>query len=203
LSILQTNTQGYLIQNHTDFVSSSMADPDYFSDPFRTSPLDGLSPNEPLAGITLKVGGLGTIATKAGLPKESISFTMRSEQPKTQPTLTLKITRTGCVLYKRDTDSGTDKPVAGCEYPKGEKAAYLNTATKDDTVYWISVDRSNHRFRYGQHLTNASMTYLQVVFEEKTSSWMDKLKTTDVEADGIVSPHLSYIHPRTPGLDRS
>lgn len=176
-----------------------MAHPDYFNDPFWIPPVDSdiaVTGGEQLyVGIEMKMGGLGTIAAKTAQPKTSLKFIIRPQDKTKQPTLKLEITKNTCNLYKVDPTSGTEE--IKCEFPKGKKSAYLNVATKDETVYWISVDRSNGRFRYGQHLTNASMTYLQFVFKEK--GWMNNLKTTDVYKDDKVS--LDMVHSYASGAD--
>lgn len=185
-----------------------MADPIHFGDPFwspNESMSNGNAPSNyngsdlvasPVAGIQMRIGGLGTIAARSK-PTGSLKFIVRSADTKTQPTLTLEITDKSCILYKRDDDSKKDEKVPGCEFPKGEASAYLNLqSTVDPTVYWISVDRSNARLRYGQHLTNASMTYMQVLFDKKTSKWMDNLKFTDVLQDDKVSSVLEHVFLR-------
>ncbi|KAM3450001.1 hypothetical protein MY3296_006462 [Beauveria thailandica] len=124
-----------------------MASPSHFFDPFRTPPSVIKAPNSP-GKTPMLVGGLGTISAKSNA-KESIKFIVHSSDPSTQPTLTLDITGASCVLSKRDNDSVPYQKVADYKFPKGEASAYLNVASKKDpTVYWISVDRSNGRFRY-------------------------------------------------------
>ncbi|PNP85177.1 hypothetical protein FNYG_01406 [Fusarium nygamai] len=152
-------------------------------------------------GIDFAVGGLGTIAAKADSPKESVTFTIRPEKRKEQPTLKLEITKTDCILSKKDKDA--DKFVAYKEkltvepgeerskfydvvvFPKGKRSALLDTLTEKAT-YWISVDRSNARIRYGQSLINNSMTFMEIQFEkeEEKAAWMDHLVSTEVEQDG-------------------
>lgn len=129
------------------------------------------------------------------------------------PTLKLTITRNTCELAikKKDTDDFKEieeiDPSNMVYYPKQPKSAYLhirqvNDPSKkiiyDPTVYWISIDRSNKRFRYGQHLTNASLTYLEAHFKdanEESKNWMNKLSSTEVLQEGRVnnlSPHLLH-----------
>ncbi|KAF5588388.1 cysteine dioxygenase [Fusarium pseudocircinatum] len=199
-----------------------MADPSHFADPFwepqdqipveldaqpQVSPfkpanlLSSISPSWKTTpvGIDFAVGGLGTIAAKADSPKESVTFTIRPEKRKEQPTLKLEITETNCVLSKKEKDA--DKFVAYKEkltfepgeernkfydvvmFPKGKRSALLDTLTKRAT-YWISVDRSNARIRYGQSLINNSMTFMEIQFEKEKAAWMDHLVSTEVEQDG-------------------
>ncbi|RBQ72284.1 hypothetical protein FVER14953_07598 [Fusarium verticillioides] len=231
-----------------------MADPSHFADPF-WEPLDQIpvelgtqpqiSPFKPAnlllsstssswkttpVGIDFAVGGLGTIAAKADSPKECVTFTIRPEKRKEQPTLKLEITKTDCVLSKKDKDA--DKFVAYKEkltfkpgedrskaydlvtFPKGKASALLDTLTKKAT-YWISVDRSNARIRYGQSLANNSMTFMEIQFkkeevkegekekEKEKDFWMDHLVSTEVEQDGspISSKDIKYKrHPVTVDL---
>ncbi|KAM3426860.1 hypothetical protein MY4824_009784 [Beauveria thailandica] len=164
-----------------------MASPSHFYDPFRTPPSVIKAPNSP-GKTPMLVGGLGTISAKSNA-KESIKFIVHSSDPSTQPTLTLDITGASCVLSKRDNDSVPYQKVADYKFPKGEASAYLNVASKKDpTVYWISVDRSNGRFRYGQHFTNVSMTFLQKDFGND-HKWMDNLRITDIAQDGKDIPN--------------
>ncbi|KAF4954455.1 hypothetical protein FGADI_5234 [Fusarium gaditjirri] len=211
-----------------------MADPSHFTDPF-WEPQDQIpaeSDTQPQVsppktanllysissswettpvGIDFAVGGLGTIAAKADSPKESVTFTIRPEKRKEQPTLKLEITKTDCVLSKKDKDA--DKFVAYKEkltfgpdeernkaydlvmFPKGKEVAFLDKWTEKAT-YWISVDRSNARIRYGQHLINNSMTFMEIQFEkeEEKAAWMDNLVSTEVEQDGspISSKDIKY-----------
>ncbi|KAF4432140.1 Cysteine dioxygenase [Fusarium acutatum] len=162
-----------------------MADPSHFADPF-WEPQDQIpveldaqpqiSPFKPAnllhsissswettpVGINFAVGGLGTISAKADSPEESVTFTIRPEKRKEQPTLKLEITKNDCVLSKKNKDA--DKFVAYKEkltfepgeernkfydvvmFPKGKASALLDTLTEKAT-YWISVDRSNARIR--------------------------------------------------------
>ncbi|KAM3551235.1 hypothetical protein MY1884_007827 [Beauveria asiatica] len=173
-----------------------MASPSHFFDPFRTPPSVITAPNSP-GKTPMLVGGLGTISAKSNA-KNSIKFIVHSSDPSTQPTLTLDITGASCVLSKRDNDSVPDQKVADCKFPKGEASAYLNVASKKDpTVYWISVDRSNARFRYGQHFTNVSMTFLQKDFGND-HKWMDNLRITDIAQDGNDIPNDDIRHNDLP-----
>ncbi|KAF4493861.1 Cysteine dioxygenase [Fusarium agapanthi] len=209
-----------------------MADPSHFTDPF-WEPQDQIpveldaqpqiSPFKPAnllysissssetipVGIKFAVGGLGTIAAKADSPTESVVFTIRPEKRKEQPTLKLEITKTDCVLSKKDKDA--DKFVAYKEkltfgpaeerrkfhdlvmFPKGKTSALLDTLTKRPT-YWISVDRSNARIRYGQSLINNSMTFMEIQFDKEKAAWMDNLVSTEVEQDGspISNKEIKY-----------
>ncbi|KAF5003515.1 hypothetical protein FDECE_9938 [Fusarium decemcellulare] len=146
------------------------------------------------------VGGLGTISVKSALPREQLTFIVQSQDPKTQPTVTLKITRDNCILSKRDNDSEENKPIPEVldfswdkerseyfdkvTFPKGKPSSFLNTLTTDKTTYWISVDRSNARIRYGQHLTNNSMTFMEIQFTADKAKWMKHLSSTDIYRDG-------------------
>ncbi|KAM3553511.1 hypothetical protein ARSEF4850_006890 [Beauveria asiatica] len=173
-----------------------MASPSHFFDPFRTPPSVIKAPNSP-GKTPMLVGGLGTISAKSNA-KNSIKFIVHSSDPSTQPTLTLDITGASCVLSKRDNDSVPDQEVADCKFPKGKASAYLNVASKKDpTVYWISVDRSNARFRYGQHFTNVSMTFLQKDFGND-HKWMDNLRITDIVQDGKDIPNDDIRHNDLP-----
>ncbi|KAI1040754.1 hypothetical protein LB505_012088 [Fusarium chuoi] len=220
-----------------------MADPSHFADPFwepqEKIPVEldaqpQVSPFKPAnllyslssssswkttpVGIDFAVGGLGTIAAKADSPKESVIFIIRPEKRKEQPTLKLEITKTDCVLSKKDKDA--DKFVAYEEkltfkpdedrsksydyvvFPKGKASALLDTLTKQAT-YWISVDRSNARIRYGQSLINNSMTFMEIQFEKEKAAWMDNLVSTEVEQDDspISSKDIKYKrHPVTVDL---
>lgn len=163
----------------------TMAKPVNFFDPFATSPPVSEMPGVPET-VVMAIGGLGTISVKSQATK-SIQYIVHPSDPAKQPTLTLTVTEKSCVLYKRDSDSGSDEVVSGCTFPKGVASAYLNVASKvEPTVYWISVDRSNGRFRYGQHFTNASMTFLEKDFG-KDHAWMDNLVKTDITQDDEVS----------------
>ncbi|KAF9783046.1 hypothetical protein IL306_010588 [Fusarium sp. DS 682] len=196
-----------------------MADPSHFTDPF-WEPHPAQSDTQPQAGpfktanflysttssletipagIDFVVGGLGTIAAKAYSPQEGITFTIRSQDRKTQPTLKLEITKDNCILSKKEKDADKFVPYqekvkfeAGEErsklsnvvmFPKGKASALLDTLSKKAT-YWISVDRSNARIRYGQSLVNNSMTFMEIQFKKKDAAWMDTLATTEVEQDG-------------------
>jgi hypothetical protein len=229
----------------------TMADPSHFADPF-WEPQDQIpvalysqpqiSPFKPAdllysissslettpVGIKFAVGGLGTIAAKANSPKESVTFTIRPEKRKEQPTLKLEITKNDCVLSKKDKDAddfvayeekltfkpGEDrsKSYDFVTFPKGKRSALLDTLTKKAT-YWISVDRSNGRIRYGQSLVNNSMTFMEIQFEKEEVKegekekekdfWMDHLVSTEVEQDGspISSKDIKYKrHPVTVDL---
>lgn len=135
----------------------------------------------------MDIGGLGTISARSKT-MELLEFIVNDKDK--QPTLKLTITPSKCVLQMRDKSSGKYEDVPNVVYPKQPAAACLNTLSKTDlTVYWISVDRSNKRFRYGQHLTNFSLTYLDVGLDgdKPFPNWMDTLKSTDVHEDGHVS----------------
>jgi hypothetical protein len=199
-----------------------MADPSHFTDPF-WEPQDQIpaeSDAQPQAspyktanllcslssswettpvGVEFVVGGLGTIAAKATSPEEGVTFTIRPQDRKKQPTLKLEITKTDCVLSKKEKDANKfvkyDEKLKfepGEErnkfndvvmFPKGKASALLDTLTKKAT-YWISVDRSNARIRYGQHLVNNSMTFMEIQFVKEKAAWMDNLVSTEVEQDG-------------------
>ncbi|KAG5789183.1 hypothetical protein H9Q69_011764 [Fusarium xylarioides] len=218
-----------------------MADPSHFADPFwepqHQIPVEldtqpQVSPFKPAnllhsissswrttaVGIDFAVGGLGTIAAKADSPKESVTFTIRPEKRKEQPTLKLEITKTDCVLSKKDKDA--DKFVAYKEkltfepgedrnkfpdfvmFPKGKTSALLDTLTKKAT-YWISVDRSNARIRYGQSPINNSMTFMEIQFNKEKAAWMDNLVSTEVDQDDspISNEDIKYKrHPVTVDL---
>lgn len=156
-------------------------------------------------GVELKVGGLGTIAAKSERPEKSLMFIVRSSNPNTQPTLMLEITKDDCILKKREKDSEEYKRIPEClnldpeerdrskyidqvMFPKGKPSALLNASSSDKTTYWISLDRSNARIRYGQHLTNNSMTFMEVLFDPETAKWMKHLSSTDVYRDNNVRP---------------
>ncbi|KAF4337730.1 cysteine dioxygenase [Fusarium beomiforme] len=198
-----------------------MADPSHFTDPFwepqaqipAESDLNQVSAYKTAnflysttssletipAKIDFVVGGLGTIAAKAYSPEESITFTIRSQDRKKQPTLKLEITKDDCILSKKEKDA--DKFVRYEEklkfepgeerskfnnvvmFPKGKSSALLDKLTKK-AIYWISVDRSNARIRYGQSLINNSMTFMEIQFEKEKAAWMDTLTSTEVEQDG-------------------
>ncbi|SCV37099.1 uncharacterized protein FFB14_06422 [Fusarium fujikuroi] len=209
-----------------------MADPSHFADPFwepqEKIPVEldaqpQISPFKPAnllssissswrtipVGIDFAVGGLGTIAAKADSPKESVTFIIRPEKRKEQPTLKLEITKTDCILSKKEKDANkfvaykeklTFKPGEDRSksydlvmFPKGKVSALLDTLTKQAT-YWISVDRSNARIRYGQSLINNSMTFMEIQFEKKNAAWMDNLVSTEVEQDEspISSKDIKY-----------
>ncbi|KAF5026357.1 hypothetical protein F66182_1565 [Fusarium sp. NRRL 66182] len=152
-------------------------------------------------GIDFVVGGLGTIAAKPDPPRESLTFTLQPKDPKTQPTVKLDITEKNCLLSRRETDAAPfiDIPEVirfypdrersqyfdHVMFPKGKKSALLNDWTSDKTVYWISVDRSNARIRYGKHLVNNSMTFMEIQFVKENAKWMKDLSSTNVERDGL------------------
>jgi hypothetical protein len=201
-----------------------MADPSHFSDIFwePPKPLVAAQPDVPpsdngevllttfyslersTAGVDFLVPGLGTIAAKPDPPETSLTFTIRPANPKTQPTLTLKITKSDCVLSKRKTDSEKDVPfeellsfegdkerstyVNKVMFPKGKLSALLSPLTTDKTAYWISVDRSNARIRYGKYLINNSMTFMEIQFVKKEAEWMESLSSTEVDRDGSTVP---------------
>ena len=184
-----------------------MADPEHFTNPFWAPEPDGIiSGHVPYSSIEMTIGGLGTIAVRSK-PARTLEFIVRSSGPDL-PTLKLTVTAESCVLQMKDADSKEFSPIRVVEYltepsvseapmklpyvyyPKQPASAYLNVQSKKDpTVYWISVDRSNKRFRYGQHLTNASLTYLEAHFDgnKPSEQWMDQLKSTEIQQDGRVS----------------
>ncbi|PLB35239.1 cysteine dioxygenase [Aspergillus candidus] len=180
-----------------------MAAPEDFSNPFWTptrqeAPQEGpeggakkqYSSIQPIYGIAMDIGGLGTISARSKT-MTLLEFIVNPESPGSQPTLKLTITPSSCVLQMRDKYSESFKDVPHVVYPKQPPAARLNTLSKKDpTVYWISVDRSNKRFRYGQHLTNFSLTYLDVGLngDKPFPNWMDTLTSTDVFQDGDSVP---------------
>lgn len=210
----------------------AMADPSHFSDPFWSPP-----PARPSAlpqkgelmfvantswqsldqtvGVELKVGGLGTISAKSELPEKSLMFTINSENPKTQPTLTLEVTKDDCILKKREKDSDGYKRIPELldldpevrdrskytdqvMFPKGKPSALLDASSLDKTTYWISVDRSNARIRYGKYLTNNSMTFMEILFDPKKAEWMKHLNSTDVYRDDNVRSGTSLdLHLRS------
>ncbi|KAG5658009.1 hypothetical protein KAF25_006960 [Fusarium avenaceum] len=196
-----------------------MADPSHFSDIFWEPPktLVAVQPDFPptgdgevllttfssleraTAGVDFMVPGLGTIAAKPDPPETSLAFTIRPVNPKTQPTLTLTITKGNCVLSRREKDSEKDIPfeelidfeedkerstyVNKVMFPKGKLSAVLSPLTTDKTAYWISVDRSNARIRYGKYLINNSMTFMEIQFVKKEAAWMENLSSTEVHRD--------------------
>lgn len=154
-------------------------------------------------GVKFKIGGLGTISAKCELPETSLTFTIHPENSDTQPTLKLEITKDDCILKKRENDSGAyeripesldlnpevrdrSKYFDKVMFPKGKASALLDVSSSDKTTYWISVDRSNARIRYGQHLTNNSMTFMEVLFDPEKADWMDHLASTKVSRDNNV-----------------
>ncbi|RGP66306.1 cysteine dioxygenase type i [Fusarium sporotrichioides] len=199
-----------------------MADPSHFSDifweppkalvaaqPDPASPKNGevllttfYSLERSTVGIDFLVPGLGTIAAKPHPPEMNLTFTIRPTHPETQPTLTLKITKSDCVLSKREKDSEKDVPfeellsfrgdkerstyVNKVMFPKGKLSALLNPLMTDKTAYWISVDRSNARIRYGKYLINNSMTFMEIQFVKQDAVWMENLSSTEVDRDGSV-----------------
>lgn len=195
-----------------------MADAEHFTDPFWAPEPDEIlsggvpcSYNAPTASIEMTIGGLGTIAVRSKTTGQ-LEFIVRSAGPDS-PTLKLTVTAESCVLQMKDNDSEPFRDIPVIEYraetrksegpkklpyvyyPKQPESAYLNVRSKKDpTVYWISVDRSNKRFRYGQHLTNASLTYLEAHFDgdRPSKQWMDQLKSTQILQNGRVSgfPHV-------------
>ncbi|KAF5268052.1 hypothetical protein FOXYS1_1066 [Fusarium oxysporum] len=164
-------------------------------------------------GIDFAVGGLGTIAAKATSPKKGVTFTIRPEKRDEQPTLKLEITKDNCVLSKKEKDA--DEFVAYKEklkfepgeernkfndfvmFPKGKASALLDTLTTKAT-YWISVDRSNARIRYGQHLINNSMTFMEIQFKKEKAAWMDNLVSTEVEQDGSPISNQGIVYKPQP-----
>lgn len=185
-----------------------MADPKDFSNPFwRRAPRVGgtrgmqkkSAASQPYYGIDMVIGGLGTISARSKT-RTQLEFIVKPGNPADQPTLKLTITKSDCLLYMKDKDSEKFKEV-DVQYPKGKKSACLNipddTPDNDDlTVYWISVDRSNKRFRYGQHLTNVSLTYLNAELDGKKpmDKWMDTLKSTDVtEGEQVIHALTSFL----------
>ncbi|KAE8327221.1 RmlC-like cupin domain-containing protein [Aspergillus sergii] len=191
-----------------------MADPEHFTNPFWDPEPDEIlsgripySSIEPAAGIEMTIGGLGTIAVRSKTTG-TLEFIVRSAGPDL-PTLKLTVTAESCVLQMKDNDSKPFRDIPVIEfptepresegpkklpyiyYPKQPESAYLNVQSKTDpTVYWISVDRSNKRFRYGQHLTNASLTYLEAHFDgdRPSKQWMDQLKSTEIQQNGREIP---------------
>lgn len=177
-----------------------MAAPEDFNNPFWTpalpqAPQEGLEGEsrkqytfiQPIYRISMDIGGLGTISARSNT-MTLLEFIVNDKD--NQPTLKLTITPSTCVLQMREKSSGIYQDVPNVVYPKQLAAACLNTLSKKDpTVYWISVDRSNKRFRYGQHLTNFSLTYLDVGLDgnKPFANWMDTLESTDVNQDGEVS----------------
>ncbi|GMG08906.1 unnamed protein product [Aspergillus oryzae] len=187
-----------------------MADAEHFTDPFWAPEPDEIlsggvpcSYNAPTASIEMTIGGLGTIAVRSKTTGQ-LEFIVRSAGPDS-PTLKLTVTAESCVLQMKDNDSEPFRDIPVIEYraetrksegpkklpyvyyPKQPESAYLNVRSKKDpTVYWISVDRSNKRFRYGQHLTNASLTYLEAHFDgdRPSKQWMDQLKSTQILQNG-------------------
>lgn len=191
-----------------------MAHPDQMNNPFWVPEQDEVpsvavpyaSSSGPQAsvGVDMIIKGLGTIAARSKTTG-TLEFIVRADE--FNPTLKLTVTRNTCelVMKKKDTDDfkKVDEidPSSKVCYPKELDAACLNTKAKDPTVYWISIDRSNKRFRYGQHLTNVSLTYLEKTFEdadEESKKWMNKLSSTEILQDGRVnnltlSPHLLHM----------
>ncbi|RAQ51229.1 hypothetical protein AFGD_003717 [Aspergillus flavus] len=191
-----------------------MADAEHFTDPFWAPEPDEIlsggvpcSYNAPTASIEMTIGGLGTIAVRSKTTGQ-LEFIVRSAGPDS-PTLKLTVTAESCVLQMKDNDSEPFRDIPVIEYraetrkseghkklpyvyyPKQPESAYLNVRSKKDpTVYWISVDRSNKRFRYGQHLTNASLTYLEAHFDgdRPSKQWMDQLKSTQILQNGREIP---------------
>lgn len=154
-------------------------------------------------GVNFRIGGLGTISVKSELPEQNLTFTIHPEDPDTQPTLKLEITRDDCILKKRENGSDVYKRIPECPnydpeekdrskyfnkvmFPKGKASALLDVSSSDKTTYWISVDRSNARIRYGQHLTNNSMTFMEILFDPEKAGWMDHLASTKVSRDNNV-----------------
>ncbi|KAM0228270.1 hypothetical protein ACHAP5_011989 [Fusarium lateritium] len=68
-------------------------------------------------------------------------------------------------------------------FSKGKRSALLSPLTTDKTTYWISVDRSNARIRYGKYLINNSMTFMEIQFVKKDAEWMENLSSTEVDRD--------------------
>jgi hypothetical protein len=162
-----------------------------------------LSSSDQTVGVNFRIGGLGTISVKSELPEQNLTFTIHPENPDTQPTLKLEITRDDCILKKRENDSDVyeripeylnldpeerdrSKYFNQVMFPKGKTSALLDVSSSDKTTYWISVDRSNARIRYGQHLTNNSMTFMEVLFDPEKAGWMDHLASTKVSQDNNV-----------------
>ena len=185
-----------------------MAHPDQMNNPFWVPEQDEVPsvavPYSSSSGLQASVGvdmvtkGLGAIAARSKTTG-TLEFIVRAD--KSNPTLKLTVTRNTCELVMKKQDTDDFKKVdeidssSKVSYPKGPKAACLNTKAKDPTVYWISIDRSNKRFRYGQHLTNASLTYLEKTFEdadEESKKWMNKLSSTEILQDGRVNNLTSH-----------
>lgn len=155
-----------------------------FGDSSEGMDVDGSESLESMPARTnFKIPGLGLIAVKCA-PRKELEFVVYAGN---QPTLRLSIRQSSLAMYRWDKSKGSEVKVDPVS-PKGMSSAFLNDTTKDETVYWISVDRSNSRFRYGQHLLNASMTYLENTFEDnETDRWMNDLTATEVKIDGKVN----------------
>ncbi|KAI8711932.1 Cysteine dioxygenase [Fusarium sp. LHS14.1] len=166
-------------------------------------------------GVKFRIGGLGTISVKCDLPEKSLIFTIHPENSETQPTLKLEITKDDCILKKRENDSGAyeripesldlnpevrdrSKYFDKVMFPKGKASALLDAMSSDKTTYWISVDRSNARIRYGQHLTNNSMTFMEILFDPEKADWMDHLASTKVSRDNNPIPPNDIKFNETP-----
>ncbi|KAM3551234.1 hypothetical protein MY1884_007826 [Beauveria asiatica] len=185
-----------------------MASPSHFFDPFRTPPSVITAPNSP-GKTPMLVGGLGTISAKSNA-KNSIKFIVHSSDPSTQPTLTLDITGASCVLSKRDNDSVPDQKVADCKFPKGEASAYLNVASKKDpTVYWISVDRSNARFRHNDLPVTVDLPPLVVTDQQISLEALESYSHTTIANlpatcqtlyHNVAGPNITVESPTFPQL---
>ncbi|KAJ4180116.1 hypothetical protein NW755_011965 [Fusarium falciforme] len=195
---------------------SRLATPDVASPKGAVSHTNSSLPSsDQTVGVNFRIGGLGTISVKSELPEQNLTFTIHSENPDTQPTLKLEITRDDCILKKRENDSDVYKRIPEClnldpeerdrskyfnqvMFPKGKTSALLDVSSSDKTTYWISVDRSNARIRYGQHLTNNSMTFMEVLFDPAKAGWMDHLASTKVSRDNNSLPFNDVNFNETP-----
>ncbi|RMJ04682.1 hypothetical protein CDV36_014642 [Fusarium kuroshium] len=161
-----------------------------------------LGASDDTVGVTLKIGGLGTISARSELPKTNLKFTIGPKDHNAKPILVLTVTKQECIFEKLKLNSDeyeTLEEFPGPEpeeedrskyfnkfwFPKGKPSALLNEPASDKTTYWISVDRSNARIRYGQHLLNNSMTFMEVLFDPNDADWMTFLSSVKVYRDDI------------------
>ncbi|KAK5991267.1 hypothetical protein PT974_09547 [Cladobotryum mycophilum] len=118
--------------------------------------------------------GLGTVILRSRV-QSALTFTVRPRSQNSK-TFILEITRKQCKLYIKDPELDEKQVVDGYTFPKFAEYAYLNPSRKDPTVYWISIDRVNSRFRYEDVEWMSELEYVEIEHDQSKITNIDDVR---------------------------
>ncbi|KAM7183531.1 RmlC-like cupin domain containing protein [Naviculisporaceae sp. PSN 640] len=130
---------------------------------------------QPRKITTFVVKGQGTIAVKT--TASVLSFTIGD--PTDNNLLHCAVDSRSILL----STSRGGQPEVPIEYTvrSRKESCYIKGAS--ETVYWLSLDKNNHRLRYGKHFTNNMMTLLEADLKEPHYSWLSTATEINVQVD--------------------